>query len=97
MPEELQHYVDILVYEKCIPEKIEKNQVYVLHYTIPDEDGLVGANRTSIHLFKTLKSLVKFIISEAGIENYQEFRNNFQEPTSEDSDVWDVIVLEVER
>lgn len=97
MPEELQHYVDILVYEKCIPEKVEKNQVYVLHYTIPDEDGTVGANRTSIHLFKTLKSLVKFIISETGITGYQEFRNNFQELNHEDSDVWDIIVLEVER
>lgn len=95
--EEVKHAVNILVQEYCIPDRIEKNQLYMLHYCIPDEDGMVGASRTSIHLFKTLESVVTFLFGECGIDNYDDLRNNFQKLNAEDPDVWDIIIVEVEK
>lgn len=87
--------VDILVNIKKVPRKIKRNQVYMVHWTIPDEDGMVGANRTSINLFKTLKSAAEYLVTETGISNLTELVNNFQADGEEDSYVWDIIVEEI--
>lgn len=87
--------MNVLVHEKKVPAKINSNEMYLLHYTIPDEDETVGANRTSIHLFKTLKGLAEYLLSESGLESIQELQNNFQNDMEEESYVWDVIVEEV--
>ena len=85
----------ILVNIKKVPAKIKRNQVYMLHWTIPDEDGLVGANRTSINLFKTLKSVAEYLVHETSISNLTELVDNFQSDGEETSYVWDIIVEEV--
>lgn len=87
--------VDILVNIKKVPRKIKRNQVYMVHWTIPDEDGMVGANRTSINLFKTLKSAAKYLVTETGISNLTELVDDFQADGEEDSYVWDIIVEEI--
>ena len=87
--------MDILVNIKKVPRKIKRNQVYMLHWTIPDEDGMVGASRTSINLFKTLKSATEYLIYETGISNLTELIDNFQADGEETSYVWDIIVEEI--
>ena len=87
--------MNILVNIKKVPRKIKRNQVYMVHWTIPDEDGLVGANRTSINLFKTLESAAEYLVSETGISNLTELIDNFQADGEETSYVWDIIVEEV--
>lgn len=89
--------INILVNTKGVPRKIKRNQVYMVHWTIPDEDGLVGANRTSINLFKTLKSAAEYLVTETGISNLTELIDNFQADGEETSYVWDIIVEEVYR
>ena len=89
--------IDVLVNEKRVPAKIDKNKVYLLHWTIPDEDGMAGANRTSIRLFKTLKGVAKYILSECFIDSVQELRDYFQNDCEENSYVWDVIIEKVEK
>ncbi len=91
----VQKVMNILVNTKGVPAKIKKNQVYLLHWTIPYEDGMVGANRTSINLFKTLKSVAKYLVSETGISNLTELIDNFQADGEETSYVWDIIIEEV--
>lgn len=97
MNDRVQKAMDILVNIKKVPAKIKRNQVYMLHWTIPDEDGLVGANHTSINLFKTLKSVAKYLVTETSISNLTELIYNFQSDGEETSYVWDIIVEEVER
>lgn len=87
--------MNILVNIKKVPRKIKRNQVYMVHWTIPDEDGMVGANRTSINLFKTLESAAEYLVSETGISNLTELIDNFQADGEETSYVWDIIVEEV--
>ena len=87
--------VNILVNIKKVPRKIKRNQVYMVHWTIPDEDGLVGANRTSINLFKTLESAAEYLVYETGISNLTELIDNFQADGEETSYVWDIIVEEI--
>lgn len=87
--------VNILVNIKKVPRKIKRNQVYMVHWTIPDEDGTVGANRTSINLFKTLESAAEYLVSETGISNLIELVDNFQADGEETSYVWDIIVEEI--
>ena len=87
--------VNILVNIKKVPRKIKRNQVYMVHWTIPDEDGMVGANRTSINLFKTLESAAEYLVTETGISNLTELIDNFQADGEETSYVWDIIVEEV--
>lgn len=87
--------MDILVNIKGVPRKIKRNQVYMVHWTIPDEDELVGANRTSITLFKTLKSVAEYLVYETGISNLTELIDNFQADGEETSYVWDIIIEEV--
>ena len=87
--------IDVLVNIKGVPRKIKKNQVYALHWTIPDEDGMIGANRTSINLFKTLKSVAEYLMYESGISNLTELIDNFQADGEETSYVWDIIIMEV--
>lgn len=89
--------MNILTKVKGVPEKIKRNQVYMVHWTIPDEDGMVGANRTSINLFKTLESVAEYLVYETGISNLTELIDNFQADGKEDSYVWDIIVEEVYR
>lgn len=84
--------MNILVNIKKVPRKIKRNQVYMLHWTIPDEDGMVGANRTSINLFKTLESVAEYLMYESGISNLTELIDNFQADGEETSYVWDIIV-----
>lgn len=86
--------MDILVNIKKVPRKIKRNQVYMLHWTIPDEDGLVGANRTSINLFKTLESVAEYLMYELSI-SLIELIDNFQADGEETSYVWDIIVEEI--
>ena len=74
----IKNAVSILVNEKGIPEKIKRNEVYVLYYTEPGEDGMCTASRTSIHLFKNLKSLARYLCEELGLETEDELRDNFQ-------------------
>lgn len=87
--------MNILVNVKKVPRKIKRNQVYMVHWTIPDEDGMVGANRTSINLFKTLESAAEYLVTETGISNLTELIDNFQADGEETSYVWDIIVEEV--
>lgn len=87
---------EVLINEKEVPVEVEKNELYMLHWTIPDEDGMVGASRTSIHLFKTLKGLAEYLLKETFIESVQELRDNFQNDGEENSDVWDVFIIQVE-
>lgn len=94
---DINQIINILVHEKNVPAEINNNQVYLLHWTIPDEDGLVGASRTSIHLFKTLKGLAEYLLSESCLESIQELRNNFQNDGEEEGYVWDIIIEEVEE
>lgn len=89
--------MNILTKVKGVPKKIKRNQVYMVHWTIPDEDGMIGANRTSINLFKTLKSVAEYLVYETGISNLTELIDNFQADGEEDSYVWDVIVEEIYR
>jgi len=92
----VENAVKILVNEKGIPEIIEDNKVYVLHYTEPGEDGTCTASRTSIQLFKSLKSVAEYLCTEAGLETEDELRDNFQNIAEERDYVWDVIIMEVE-
>lgn len=85
----------ILTKVKGVPAKIKRNQVYMVHWTIPDEDGMVGANRTSINLFKTLKSVAEYLVYETGISNLTELIDNFQADGEETSYVWDIIIEEI--
>lgn len=87
--------MDTLVHEKKVPAKINNNEVYLLHWTIPDEDQTIGANRTSIHLFKTLRGLAEYLLFESCLETIQELKNNFQNDGEDMSYVWDIIIEEV--
>lgn len=95
MNDRIKKAMDILVNLKGVPRKIKRNQVYMVHWTIPDEDGMVGANRTSINLFKTLESAAEYLVSETGISNLTELIDNFQAAGEETSYVWDIIVEEI--
>ena len=95
MNDTVQKAMYILIKVKGVPAKIKRNQVYMVHWTIPDEDGLVGANRTSINLFRTLKSVAEYLVYETGISNLTELIDNFQADGEEDSYVWDIIVEEI--
>lgn len=95
MNDTVQKAMYILTKVKGVPAKIKRNQVYMVHWTIPDEDGMVGANRTSINLFKTLESAAEYLVSETGISNLTELIDNFQADGEETSYVWDIIVEEV--
>ena len=95
MDDHVKKAMDILVNTKGVPRKIKRNQVYMVHWTIPDEDGLVGANRTSINLFKTLESVAWYLMYETGIGNLTELIDNFQADGEETSYVWDIIVEEI--
>lgn len=86
---------EVLINEKEVPVEVEKNELYMLHWTIPDEDGMVGASRTSIHLFKTLKGLAEYLLKETFIESVQELRDNFQND-GEEPYRWDVFIIQVE-
>lgn len=88
---------EVLINEKEIPVEVEKNEVYMLHWTIPDDDGCIGASRTSIHLFKTLKGLAEYILSETWIKSIEELRKYFQNDGEDESYVWDIIIEEVKE
>lgn len=88
--------INILVNEKGILEKIKHNEVYVLHWTEPGEDGMCTASRMSIRLFKNLKNLARYLCKESGFETEDELRDNFQNIDEEHTYVWDILIMEVE-
>jgi hypothetical protein len=93
---EIEHAVNILVTEKHVPRKLRRGHVYSLYYTQSGEDETINASLLSLHLFKSLESVVKFLFSEAGLVTYDDLRNNFQNSNESVSDVWDILILKVE-
>lgn len=92
----LKNVTNILVNEKHLPATIKRNEVYMLHWTEEGEDGLCTASRTSIHLFKNLKGMAKYLREETFITTEDELRFCFQNEGEERPYRWDVIIMEVE-
>ena len=91
----LKNVINILVNEKHLPAKIKRNEVYMLHWTEEGEDGMCTASRTSIHLFKNLKDMAKYLYEDTFITTEDELRLCFQNEGEERSYKWDVGILEV--